>query len=190
MTSAAPEPPRQRCHWAQSNALMRQYHDTEWGRPTRDSRLLWEMLVLESFQSGLSWNTVLQKRENFRRAFCGFDPHAVARLTPEDEARLVMDAGIIRSRSKIAATITNARAWVAMQEKGEDFAQLVWSMAPAPQTIPATSPPPSQTPHSRILAAALKARGFTFVGPVTVYAWMQAIGMVNDHEPGCFLHAS
>ncbi|MBO1324991.1 DNA-3-methyladenine glycosylase I [Acetobacter sp. TBRC 12305] len=175
-----------RCKWAQANAQLRAYHDTEWGQPVRDSRQLWEMLVLETFQAGLSWNTVLQKRENFKKAFAGFIPQKVALLTPEDEARLAQDGGIIRSKSKIAATIANARAWLAMHEAGEDFADFAWGMVPGAPIRNRSGQVLSQSAQSRALSAALKQRGFRFVGPVIVYAWMQAVGMVDDHEPTCF----
>ncbi|MFT9258798.1 MAG: DNA-3-methyladenine glycosylase I [Acetobacter sp.] len=175
-----------RCKWAQANDRLRTYHDTEWGQPVKDSRQLWELLVLESFQAGLSWNTVLQKRENFRKAFAGFVPEKVALFTPEDEARLMQDAGIIRSRSKISATIANARAWLAMHEAGENFADFAWSMVPGAPIRNRTGQVLGQSAQSRALSVALKRRGFRFVGPVIVYAWMQAAGMVDDHEPTCF----
>ncbi|PHY94921.1 3-methyladenine DNA glycosylase [Acetobacter pomorum] len=177
---------RHRCKWACGNKLLRDYHDVEWGRPVKDSRLLWEMLVLESFQAGLSWNTVLQKRENFRRAFAKFDPKKVALFTEQDVQNLLQDAGIIRSRLKIEATVQNARAYLHMQAQGEDFAVFAWHMAerdyvkaPFPHLL-------AQTTASQNFSRELKKRGFCFVGPVTVYAWMQAAGMINGHEPDCF----
>ena len=176
-----------RCRWAESNAVVRHYHDTEWGKPIYDSRQLWETLVLESFQCGLSWNIVLQKRDSLRHAFYGFDPYRVASMTGEDEARLVMDKSLIRSKQKIAATITNARAWVAMHCREEDFSGFIWSFARQSEINPA-SHLQQQTPQSRLLAAALKNHGFVFVGPIMIYAWMQAIGMVQGHEPCCFLY--
>ncbi|MBR2123575.1 MAG: DNA-3-methyladenine glycosylase I [Acetobacter sp.] len=178
-----------RCRWAEANAVIRDYHDTEWGHPVYESRQLWETLVLESFQCGLSWNVVLQKRDFLRRAFYGFDPHKVATMTPEDEARLVMDKNLIRSKQKIAAVIINARAWVTMHQQGEDFSDFVWSIASQSETYQ-TDTCLQQTPRSRFLTTALKKRGFVFIGPVMIYAWMQAIGMVNGHESCCFLRLS
>lgn len=165
---------------------MRDYHDAEWGKPIKDARTLWETLVLESFQAGLSWNTVLQKRENFRKAFAGFDPEKVTQFTEHDVQRLMQDAGIIRSRLKIEATVKNAHAYLQMQAKGEDFADFAWAVA---QQNPVTAEHPhvlAQTSASQVLSKELKKRGFRFVGPVIVYAWMQAAGMVNGHEPDCF----
>ena len=177
-----------RCNWAEANSLLRAYHDQEWGQPVRDSRALWEALVLETFQAGLSWNTVLQKRENFKKAFCGFDPRRVAAFTPADQARLMEDAGIIRSRAKIAATIANAQAWLAMHDAGEDFAAFAWGMV---QAAPAHERSRGAEPHSPLsvaVAKALKDRGFRFVGPTTAQAWMQAVGMLDGHEPACFCY--
>lgn len=176
----------QRCRWAESNAVVRYYHDTEWGKPVYDSRRLWETLMLESFQCGLSWNIVLQKRDSLCRAFYGFDPYRVASMTVEDEARLAMDRSLIRSKQKIAAVITNARAWVVMYHRGEDFSDFVWSFVRRNE-IKQTSCL-QQTPQSRQLATALKKQGFVFVGPIMIHAWMQAIGMVQGHESCCFLH--
>ncbi|HEY0739345.1 MAG TPA: DNA-3-methyladenine glycosylase I [Herpetosiphonaceae bacterium] len=178
-----------RCAWADNDPLMRVYHDGEWGVPERDSRALWEKLMLDGFQAGLSWITILRKREAFREAFQGFDPAIVARFDEDDIARLLADPGIVRSRAKIAATIGNARAYLAMAENGEDFSTLVWSMVgdlPIQNAWQSTSQLPAKTPLSEQISAALKRRGFKFVGPVIVYAWMQATGMVNDHEVGCF----
>lgn len=166
--------------------LLRDYHDAEWGKPIKDARSLWEMLVLESFQAGLSWNTVLQKRENFRKAFAGFDPEKVAQFTEHDVQRLMQDAGIIRSRLKIEAAVKNAHAYLQMQAAGEDFADFAWGVA---QQNPVKAEQPhalAQTLASQVLSKELKKRGFRFVGPVIVYAWMQAAGMVNGHEPDCF----
>ncbi|GCD56857.1 DNA-3-methyladenine glycosylase I [Acetobacter pasteurianus] len=178
--------PKHRCKWACGNMLLRDYHDAEWGKPIKDARTLWETLVLESFQAGLSWNTVLQKRENFRKAFAGFDPEKVTQFTEHDVQRLMQDAGIIRSRLKIEATVKNAHAYLQMQAKGEDFADFAWAVA---QQNPVTAEHPhvlAQTSASQVLSKELKKRGFRFVGPVIVYAWMQAAGMVNGHEPDCF----
>ncbi|HEY0602256.1 MAG TPA: DNA-3-methyladenine glycosylase I [Herpetosiphonaceae bacterium] len=178
-----------RCAWADNDPLMRDYHDREWGVPEHDSRALWEKLMLDGFQAGLSWITILRKREAFREAFQGFDPAIVARFDEDDIARLLADPGIVRSRAKIAATIGNARTYLAMAEKGEDFSTLVWSMvggSPIQNSWQSTSALPAKTPLSEQISAALKRRGFKFVGPVIVYAWMQATGMVNDHEVRCF----
>ncbi len=174
-----------RCQWAESDPLLRQYHDEEWGVPERDSRALWEKLMLDGFQAGLSWLTILRKREAFRRAFEGFDPAIVSQFGEADVKRLVEDPGIVRSRAKIEATIGNARAYLAMQAAGEDFSTFVWTMAggrPIPNT---TGNVPAKTPLSETISAALKKRGFKFVGPVIVYAWMQATGIVNDHAIDC-----
>lgn len=177
---------RHRCKWACGNMLLRDYHDAEWGVPIKDARSLWEMLVLESFQAGLSWNTVLQKRENFRTAFAGVHPEKVAQFTEHDVQRLMQDAGIIRSRLKIEATVKNAHAYLQMQAKGEDFSDFAWGVAEQ-HSVKAKLPHLlAQTSASQILSKELKKRGFRFVGPVIVYAWMQAAGMVNGHEPDCF----
>ena len=184
---STPKNSLRRCRWAESNAMIRHYHDTEWGKPIYDSRQLWEALVLESFQCGLSWNIVLQKRDSLRRAFYGFDPYKVASMTREDEVRLVMDKSLIRSKQKIAATITNARAWATMHYRKEDFAGFVWSFARQSE-IKLTSYLQQKTPQSCQIAAALKNHGFVLVGPIMIYAWMQAIGMVQGHEPCCFLY--
>ena len=178
-----------RCAWAVHDPLLRAYHDEEWGVPERDSRALWEKLMLDGFQAGLSWITILRKRTAFRRAFAGFDPALVARFDATDVARLLEDAGIVRSRAKIEATIGNARAYLAMRDAGDDFATFVWAMAggiPIQNAREDGSAMPAQTPLSQHMSAALKGRGFTFVGPVIVYAWMQATGIVNDHDAACF----
>lgn len=177
---------RRRCAWAESDPLLRAYHDQEWGVPVRDSRALWEVLVLEGFQAGLSWLTILRKRDAFRTAFRGFDPTQVARLGAADVARLVKDPGIVRSRAKIEATIGNARAYLAMEATGDDLSTLAWSMAGG-TPIRNVGKVPAQTPLSVAMSAQLKFRGYKFVGPVVVYAWMQATGLVNDHTVGCFL---
>lgn len=182
-----------RCAWADNDPLMRAYHDEEWGVPERDSRALWEKLMLDGFQAGLSWITILRKREAFRQAFQGFDPAIVARYDEDDIARLLADPGIVRSRAKIAATIGNAQVYLAMAEGGEDFSTFVWSMvggSPIQNAWQSTSEFPAKTPLSEQISAALKRRGFKFVGPVIVYAWMQATGMVNDHEVGCFRYGA
>ncbi len=178
-----------RCAWAESDALLRAYHDEEWGVPEHDSRALWEKLMLDGFQAGLSWITILRKRQAFRQAFQGFDPKVVARFGAADVTRLLEDAGIVRSRSKIEATIGNARAYLSMAAAGEDFSTFVWTMAggtPIQSAWHNVGDIPAKTPLSQAISAALKERGFTFVGPVIVYAWMQATGLVNDHVVGCF----
>lgn len=174
-----------RCVWAQSHPLLETYHDHEWGVPERDSRKLWEKLMLDGFQAGLSWLTILKKRDAFRELFAGFDPVQVAAFDQADVERLMQDARIIRSRSKIEATIGNARAYLAMQAAGEDFSAFIWTMAGG-SPIHMHGPRPVQTPLSQDISKALKQRGFKFVGPVIVYAWMQACGIVEDHENACF----
>ena len=174
-----------RCSWSQGDPLMQAYHDEEWGVPEYDSRALWEKLMLDGFQAGLSWITILRKREAFRKAFKGFDPRKVAKFTEADVVRLLEDPGIVRSRSKIQATIEGARIYVAMQKAGEDFAEYVWKMAGGKPIIN-NGPVPAKTPLSEEISKALKKRGFKFVGPVIVYAWMQASGIVNDHHADCF----
>ncbi|HWA09598.1 MAG TPA: DNA-3-methyladenine glycosylase I [Opitutaceae bacterium] len=178
-----------RCFWAEHDPLMQAYHDDEWGFPERDSRALWEKLILDGFQAGLSWITVLRKREAFRRAFEGFDPKVIARYGERDVARLLRDPGIIRSRAKIRAAVGNARAYLAMAEAGEDFSAFVWGLAggqPIRKVRRKRGDIPAKTPLSEKMSAALKQRGFKFVGPVIVYAWMQAVGIVDDHLEDCF----
>jgi len=154
--------------------------------PERDSRALWEKLMLDGFQAGLSWITILRKREAFRQAFQGFDPAVVAQYGEADIARLLADPGIVRSRAKIEATIGNARAYLTMADAGEDFSTFVWTLAGGKPIQNSGNDIPASTPLSEEISAALKRRGFKFVGPVIVYAWMQAVGMVNDHTPDCF----
>ena len=174
------------CAWAEGDPLLRAYHDEEWGVPERDSRALWEKLALDGFQAGLSWLTILRKREAFRGAFEGFDPEIVARFGEADVKRLLGNAGIVRSRAKIEATIGGARAYLAMQEAGEDFSTFVWKMVGGKPIRNTTGKLPAKTPLSEAMSTALKKRGFKFVGPVIVYAWMQATGIVNDHAADCF----
>ncbi len=169
---------------------MRTYHDQEWGRPLRDSRALWETLMLEGFQAGLSWLIVLRKREAFRAAFAQFDPEAVARFTEADIARCMADPGIVRARAKIEATIGGARAYLAMRDAGLDFSDYAWSFTGGQPIRNTTGIVPAKTDLSETISIALKKRGFKFVGPTIVYAWMQAVGLVDDHLAGCFLHAS
>jgi DNA-3-methyladenine glycosylase I len=180
-----------RCAWGETDELMRAYHDTEWGVPERDGRKLWEKLILDGFQAGLSWITILRKRENFRKAFHNFDPKKIARYTEKDILRLLDNAGIIRSRAKIEATIRGAQIYVEMQAAGEDFATYIWSLAgnkPIHNHLKSMADIPAKTPLSEAISATLKKRGFKFVGPVIVYAWMQASGIVNDHVSTCFLY--
>lgn len=179
-----------RCAWAESDPLLREYHDKEWGVPLYDNRALWEMLVLEGFQAGLSWLTILRKRDAFREAFHNFDPLAVAAFKVRDVARLLKNEGIIRSRAKIEATIEAARIYCKMQDSGEDFAPFVWSFAGGKPILNSSGSVPAKTPLSEEISRALKKRGFKFVGPVIVYAWMQAVGMVNDHAKDCFRRKS
>jgi DNA-3-methyladenine glycosylase I len=179
-------PPKHRCPWAESDPLLRVYHDTEWGVPERDGRALWEALMLDGFQAGLSWLTILRKRDAFRDAFKGFDPEVVARFGARDVTRLLKNPGIVRSRAKIEATIGGARVYLAMAEGGEDFSAFVWGLAGGTPIRNDTGRVPAKTPLSEEMSAALKKRGFKFVGPVIVYAWMQATGIVNDHVVGCF----
>lgn len=175
----------QRCSWSESDPLLRSYHDLEWGVPEFDSRALWEKLMLDGFQAGLSWLVILRKRDAFRKAFKNFDPVKVARYREADVARLLGDANIVRSRSKIEATIGGARAFLAMRDAGEDFASFIWGMAGG-KPIQTVGPRPTKSPLSEEISKALKKRGFKFVGPVIVYAWMQAVGIVNDHADDCF----
>lgn len=176
-----------RCPWAENSfELMREYHDKEWGVPQHDSRALWEMLMLEGFQAGLSWAVILKRREGFRKAFQGFVPEVVAKFTDEDVERLMLDPGIVRARAKILATIGGAKAYLAMREKGEDFAEFAWSFVDGKPIRNEMGSVPAQTPLSEKISKELKKRGFKFVGPVIVYAWMQAVGLVDDHALGCF----
>lgn len=176
----------QRCAWARADDALRAYHDSEWGVPEYDGRALWEKLMLDGFQAGLSWRTILHKRDAFRAAFEGFVPERVAAFTEADIERLLGDAAIVRSRSKIVATIGNARRYLAMAEQGEEFSRFVWGfVGGAPQRGDGQHVP-TQTETSAALSRALKQRGFKFVGPTIVYAWMQAVGMVNDHTQACF----
>jgi len=168
---------------------MRAYHDEEWGVPQRDSRMLWEMLMLEGFQAGLAWITVLRKREAFRKAFAGFEPAKVARFGKRDVARLMANPGIIRARAKIDATIRGAQVYCEMEDCREHFSDFCWSFVDGKvirgdgRTVPASSP------LSERISKEMKRRGFKFVGPTIVYAWMQAVGIVNDHSIGCFRRA-
>lgn len=177
-----------RCPWALGTPDYLDYHDREWGRPVRGDVPLFERLTLEAFQSGLSWLTILRKREGFRTAFNGFDPAAVAAYGDADFQRLMSDPDIVRNRAKISAAITNAGALLRLRDSAGDGAldQLIWSHAPEPRPAPRTlSDVPASTPESAALAKSLKRRGFVFVGPTTAYATMQAVGVVNDHLEDC-----
>jgi DNA-3-methyladenine glycosylase I len=176
---------QRRCSWAGNDPLYIAYHDQEWGVPQFDSRTLWEVLMLEGFQAGLSWITILRKREAFRKAFKNFDPRKVARYTEADVQRLLEDAEIVRSRAKIEATIAGARIYLDMQKSGEDFSKFAWGFVGG-KPIQNTGAVPAKTALSEEISKELKKRGFKFVGATIVYAWMQAVGMVNDHAPDCF----
>jgi DNA-3-methyladenine glycosylase I len=195
VTATPEDDGRVRCDWIDQSrlatadfTLYRDYHDAEWGRPLRDSAALFERVSLEAFQSGLSWLIILRKRENFRRAFHRFDIDRVARYTDRDVARLMDDTGIVRNRSKIEATIANARATADLDV---DLGELLWSFAPPTRPRPADiSQVPAVTPESTAMAKELKRRGFKFVGPTTAYALMQATGMVDDHVASCWVPAA
>lgn len=176
-----------RCGWCGTDPLYVAYHDLEWGRPEPSSRALWEKLILDGFQAGLAWITILRKREGFRRAFEGFDPTRIATWGEAEVARLLADPGIVRSRAKIEATIGNARAWERIEGR-EGFDRFLWQFVdhrPVQNRFESMAEVPAETPASRAMSKALKAEGFRFCGPVIVYAFMQATGMVNDHVLGC-----
>jgi DNA-3-methyladenine glycosylase I len=192
MSPADDDDGRLRCGWAQTSgsALYRDYHDHEWGRPLHGRAALFERISLEAFQSGLSWLVILRKRENFRRAFAGFDIETVARYTDADVAQLMADPGIVRNRAKIEATVANARVAADLGSPA-DLSELLWSFAPARRPRPAHDGEiPSVSPESVAMARELKHRGFRFVGPTTVYALMQATGMVDDHVQACWVPAA
>jgi DNA-3-methyladenine glycosylase I len=175
-----------RCPWGNTPAEYRRYHDDEWGRPVGDDERIFEKLCLEGFQGGLSWLTILRKREGFRAAFARFDPAAVAGFEEDDIERLLRDASIVRNRAKITATIENARAMLRLREQGLSLAALVWQHEPAAGPPPReTAELPAATPDSKALSVILRRHGFRFVGPTTVYAAMQSLGVVNDHLAGC-----
>ena len=180
-----------RCTWPGDDPLYLAYHDEEWGVPELDSRALFEKLILDGFQAGLSWITILRKRDAFRDAFAGFDPEQIARFGPADTERLMADAGIVRNRAKIAATVSNARAWLDIEASGPGFAAYLWDFVdgtPLVNRFATMSDVPAETEISKALSKDLKARGFRFCGPTIVYAFMQAVGMVNDHLVTCFRH--
>ncbi|WP_397420828.1 DNA-3-methyladenine glycosylase I [Phenylobacterium sp.] len=182
-----------RCEWRgmAGDPVYEAYHDTEWGVPEYDSRALWEKLVLDGFQAGLAWITILRKRDAFRAAFDNFDPEKVALYGEADRARLMADAGIVRSNAKIDAAISSAKIYLAMRDRGEDFSEFCWGFTggkPIQNRWTGFGEVPAQTELAVEVSKALKARGFKFVGPVIVYAWMQAVGMVNDHFVQCHCH--
>ncbi|BDX00061.1 DNA-3-methyladenine glycosylase I [Maricaulis maris] len=182
----------QRCAWVNTpDPIYAAYHDTEWGVPEYDARALWEKLMLDGFQAGLAWITILRKRETMRAAFHGFDPDRIAAYDDTDRERLLADPGIIRSKSKIEAAIGNARAYIDMRENGEDFADYLWGFVdgqPIQNRYATLKDVPTKTALSETISKDLKKRGFKFVGPTIVYAFMEAVGMVNDHEVTCPRH--
>ena len=180
-----------RCPWPKQDPLYVAYHDEEWGVPEYDDRALYEKLILDGFQAGLSWITILRKRDNFRRAFDGFEPAKIARYTPKKVERLMQDAGIVRNRMKIEGTVRSARAYLDIMEKGPGFSRMLWDFMggkPKVNRFRSTSQVPAETELSRKISKELAGRGFKFVGPTIVYAFMQATGMVNDHLVTCFCH--
>ena len=180
-----------RCPWCGTDPVYVAYHDTEWGVPEYDSRALWEKLILDGFQAGLSWLTILKKRDNFRAAFDGFEPETIAHYGEAEIQRCLEDAGIVRSRAKIEAAVGNARAYLDMADAGTDFADHLWSFvdgAPVQNRFESMDEVPAETGTSRALSKDLKLRGFKFCGPVIVYAFMQATGLVNDHLVACPRH--
>jgi len=180
-----------RCSWCGDDPLYRAYHDSEWGVPSRDERHLFEMLILEGAQAGLSWITILKKRENHRRAFDGFDPEKIARYDEAKVAALLADPGVVRNRLKVAATISNARAYLALRASGRTLAEVVWAPfgdRPRQNRITSMGKVPAKTPESDRLAKELAKLGFKFVGSTIVYAYLQAVGCVNDHLVDCFRH--
>jgi DNA-3-methyladenine glycosylase I len=181
-----------RCPWPGSDPLYVAYHDEEWGVPERDDRALYEKLVLDGFQAGLSWITILRKREAFRRAFDGFEPEKIARYPQKKVVALMQDAGIVRNRMKIEGSISSARAWLDMMEAGPGFSAFLWDFVdgkPIVNRYKSMSQVPAETPLSRAISKELKSHGFKFCGPTIVYAFMQATGMVNDHLTTCHRHA-
>ena len=182
-----------RCPWPQQDPLYLAYHDTEWGVPEFDDRALFEKLVLDGFQAGLSWITILRKRDNFRRAFDGFEPRKIARYTPKKIERLMQDAGIVRNRLKIEGAVASARAYLEVMEKEQGFSRLLWGFLdgrPKVNAFRSTRQIPAETPLSRQMSKELARRGFKFVGPTIVYAFMQAVGMVDDHLVSCYRHGA
>jgi DNA-3-methyladenine glycosylase I len=185
------EKPLVRCAWPGDDPLMIAYHDEEWGAPLRDDRKLFEFVVLDAVQAGLSWRTVLHRREAYRRALHGFDPERIARYDDRDMARLLADAGLVRNRAKMAAIVRDARCFLEIQREHGSFADFVWGFvggAPIVHRFRALAELPATSPESEAMSKALKARGFQFVGPTICYAFMQAAGLVNDHVISCFRH--
>jgi DNA-3-methyladenine glycosylase I len=178
-----------RCAWAGDDPLMRAYHDEEWGVPQRDPRMLWEMLMLEGFQAGLAWSIILRKRQAFRKAFAGFSPKTVAMFGKADIDRLMGDAGIVRARAKIEATIRGAQIYWEMEKQGESFTDFCWSFTSGEVIKSDGRSWVATSSLSEQISKEMKRRGFKFVGPTIVYAWMQAVGIVNDHSAGCFRRA-
>jgi DNA-3-methyladenine glycosylase I len=182
-----------RCPWPKEDPLYVAYHDEEWGVPEYDDRALFEKLLLDGFQAGLSWITILRKRDNFRRAFDGFAPETIARYTPRKVERLMQDAGIVRNRLKIEGAVLSARAFLDIMEKSDGFSALLWDRLdgrPKVNAFKTTASVPAETPLSRAISKDLASRGFKFAGPTIVYAFMQAVGMVNDHLVACHRHAA
>jgi len=182
-----------RCPWSKQDPLYISYHDQEWGVPEYDDQALYEKLVLDGFQAGLSWITILRKRENFRRAFDGFDPEKIARYRSAKIERLMKDEGIVRNRAKIEGAVLSARAWLELMEKGPGFSKLLWEFVdgrPKVNRFRSVRQVPAETAVSRAMSKELAQRGFKFCGPTIVYAFMQAVGMVNDHLVSCYRHAA
>ena len=182
-----------RCPWSKQDPLYISYHDREWGVPEYDDQALYEKLVLDGFQAGLSWITILRKRENFRRAFDGFNPEKIARYRSAKIERLMKDAGIVRNRAKIEGAVLSARAWIEVMEKGPGFSKLLWEFVdgrPKVNRFRSVRQVPAETAVSRAMSKELAQRGFKFCGPTIVYAFMQAVGMVNDHLVSCYRHAA
>ena len=193
MSAVAHSDGRHRCPWPGQDPFYVAYHDDEWGVPEYDDRALYEKLMLDGFQAGLSWITILRKRDNFRRAFDGFAPEKIARYAPKKVERLMQDAGIVRNRMKIEGTVRSARAYLDIMEKGPGFSRLLWDFMggkPKVNRFRSTSQVPAETELSRKISKELAGRGFKFVGPTIVYAFMQATGMVNDHVVTCHRHAT
>ena len=193
MIASAPAAEPVRCPWPKDDTLYLAYHDEEWGVPEFDDRALYEKLVLDGFQAGLSWITILRKRENFRRAFDGFVPQKIARYRPNKIERLLQDAGIVRNRAKIEGAVLSARAWIEAMEKGPGFSTLLWDFVdgkPKVNRFRTMRQIPAETAISRAISKELVGRGFKFCGPTIVYAFMQAVGMVNDHLVTCHRHAA
>jgi DNA-3-methyladenine glycosylase I len=191
MTALAQADTLPRCPWPRDDTLYIAYHDQEWGVPEYDDRALYEKLILDGFQAGLSWITILRKRENFRRAFDGFVPEKIARYTPKKVERLMQDAGIVRNRAKIEGTVLSARAWLEIMQTGPGFSALLWDFVdgkPKVNRFKTVRQVPAETAVSRAMSKELAQRRFKFVGPTIVYAFMQAVGMVNDHLIACYRH--